>query len=139
MAHPLISRLHREAVDRSLLCMLLTFCTAMLCFACLAYPQHSCTTLVEGVSLIGPPFSDARSLPPRFAYGWTEMAALDVFGHRVRGDLPSSVRPPVCLTVAAIAYLVGLRSDHRQPLVLVVVEGIYLSSIRNVTNLLRKR
>ena len=63
MARPLISRLHREAVDRSLLCMLLTFCTAMLCFACLAYPQHSCTTLVEGVSLIGPPFSDARSLP----------------------------------------------------------------------------
>ena len=35
VARPLISRLHREAVDRSPLCMLLTFCSAMLCFACL--------------------------------------------------------------------------------------------------------
>ena len=67
------------------------------------------------------------------------MAALDVFGHRVRGDLPACVYPPARLTVAAKAYLVGLRSDHRQPLVLVVVEGIYLSSMRNVTALLRKR
>ena len=139
MAHPLISRLHREAVDRSLLCMLLTFCTAMLCFACLAYPQHSCTTLVEGVSLIGPPFSDARSLPSvclrldgdgSFRRIWSSGSGRSPF-----------VYPParLLLTVAAIAYLVGLRSDHRQPLVLVVVEGIYLSSIRNVTNLLRKR
>ena len=101
----LISRLHRKTVGgaaslpppfrpSSLLYRLRPFCPPTHLPACI----HVLRCTAQGF-LIGPGMALLSRTPPpslplaRFAYGWTEMAALDVFGHRVRGGRRPSVRP----------------------------------------------